>query len=153
MSRLVPTPTVTFRAVSRCVAALAAVGLAREVWFHTVAEPLGQLPAALREPLSDARYLRLRALLPPGGVVGYVSDEQCDVRPGGALAHEVGTKLYQQALYALAPLVLRYDDASTPLVMANLADPAKLPALLSKRNLELVAEAGPGVALLRPKAH
>jgi hypothetical protein len=56
-----------------------------------------------------------------------------------------------QAQFALAPLVLRYDDARAPLVIANLADPEKLPELLQRRGLELVETAGPGLALARPR--
>jgi hypothetical protein len=36
-------------------------------------------------------------------------------------------------------------------VIANLADPEKLPELLQRRGLELVATAGPGLALARPR--
>jgi len=40
---------------------------------------------------------------------------------------------------------------AAPLVIANLADPKQLPELLQKRGLELVAPAGPGLALARPR--
>jgi hypothetical protein len=48
-------------------------------------------------------------------------------------------------------LVLRYDDARADLVVANLADPAKLPDLLRSRSLVLVAEPVPGLAIARPR--
>ena len=53
--------------------------------------------------------------------------------------------------FALAPLVLRYDDDHAPLVVANLADPAKLPEILLQKRLIVIAEAGPGIAVLRPQ--
>jgi hypothetical protein len=131
--------------VLRVFAALAAVGLSRGVWFHFVSEPRND---TMREPI-DPRYAPLRALLPPSGQVGYVSDlpvtVTVDQDPGSP-----GTRLYLHAQYALAPLVLRYGDARAPLVVANLADPGKLADLAAQRGLHVVAVAGPGLAVLRP---
>lgn len=127
------------------VAALAVVGLGRGLYFHLVSEPRND---SMREPI-DPRYAALRALLPPAGEVGYVSDLPVAVRvdqDAGAL----GTRLYLHAQYALAPLVLRYDDARAPLVIANLSDAAKLPELAAQRGLRVVAVAGPGLAVLQP---
>jgi hypothetical protein len=129
------------------VALLAAVGLCRGVYFHLVSEPLHD---PMRAPI-DPRYQGLRKLLPPSGEVGYVSDLPVAVRVDQD-AGSLGTRLYLHAQYALAPLVLRYDDASAPLVIANLSDPSRLRDLLAQRGLVVVAEAGPGLALLRPKA-
>src|SRR5216683_727636 len=104
----------------------------------------------MRAPI-DARYAALRALLPPSGEVGYVSDLPAAVRLDQD-AGSLGTRLYLHAQYALAPLVLRYDDARAPLVIANLADPRRLQEVARERGLAVVAEAGPGLAVLRPKA-
>jgi hypothetical protein len=82
--------------------------------------------------------------------VGYVSDERVATGPVGIDASSAGTRLFEQAQYALAPLVLRYDDHA-PLVVANLADPAKLPEILLQKRLIVIAEAGPGIAVLRPQ--
>jgi hypothetical protein len=126
------------------VAALAAVGLCRVVWFHFVSEPRND---AMREAI-DPRYAALRALLPPAGEVGYVSDLPVAVtveQDAGSL----GTRLYLHAQYALAPLVVRY-DTKAPLVIANLADPAKLADVAGRRGLRVVAVAGPGLAVLQP---
>jgi len=131
--------------IALAVAALAVVGLARGAWFHLVSEPRNDV---MREAI-DPRYVALRALLPPSGEIGYVSDLPVAVRvdqDAGAL----GTRLYLHAQYALAPLVLRYDDARAPLVIANLSDPSRLPELAAQRGLHVVAAAGPGLAVLRP---
>ena len=138
------------RATAACIAMLAALGLLREIWFHTVAEPLTQLPAAAREPRSDARYEMLAALLPPGGAVGYVSDEIVDTAPGSQASHAQGTKLYQQALYALAPRILRFGDDRATFVIANLLDPSRLDEVVRAHGLALVAVTAPGLALARP---
>ena len=133
--------------ITAAIAILAAVGLGRGVYFHLISEPRHDV---LHEPI-DSRYAALRALLPPAGEVGYVSDLPVAVRLDQD-AGSLGTRLYLHAQYALAPLVLRYDDARAPLVIANLADPGKLPQIARERGLSVVAEAGPGLAVLRPKA-
>ena len=130
----------------RVFAALALAGLFRIVFFHFVSEPRRE---ARREPI-DPRYQALRAALPPSGEVGYVSDLPAAVRIGDD-AGQLGTRLYLHAQYALAPLVLRYGDARAPLVIANLSDPARLGEVARENHLEVVARAGPGLAVLRPK--
>src|SRR5258708_2350053 len=104
----------------------------------------------MRAPL-DPRYAPLRAFLPPSGEVGYVSDLPVAVRVDQD-AGSLGTRLYLHAQYALAPLVLRYDDARSPLVIANLSDARRLPQIAQERGLSVVAVAGPRLAVLRPKA-
>jgi hypothetical protein len=138
------------RPLVAAICLLAALGLSRSLWFHAVAEPIGGLAHAARAPRAEQRYLALRALLPVGGAVGYVSDEIVDLAPGSEHEHAVGTKLYQEALYALAPLVLRYGDDRAPLVIANLHDPSRLGAVLGAHGLEPVAAVAPDLALCRP---
>jgi hypothetical protein len=131
--------------LTAAMVALAAAGMLRILWLHFVSEPL-HVP--VRAPI-DRRYEALRRLV-PSGVAGYVSDEPAGVRFGQEGTPE-GTRLYLQAQFALAPLVLRYDDASANVVIANLADPARLPEVLRQRGLALVAAAGPGMAVARPR--
>jgi hypothetical protein len=138
---------VTPQRITAAVAVLAVVGLLRASWLHFVSEPLHDF----RRERIDPRYAAIKALLPPSGEVGYVSDERVAIGPVGIEASSPGTRLFEQAQYALAPLVLRYDDDRAPLVVANLADPAKLPAILWQRRLIVIAEAGPGIAVLRPQ--
>lgn len=131
--------------VTAAMAVLAGVGILRILFLHFVSEPLHE---PRRVPI-DARYEAVRRLLPPGEA-GYVSDLPVAVRLGDNPAAP-GTRMYLEAQFALAPVVLRYDDAGAKVVIANLADPAKLPELLRRRSLSLVAEAAPGLAVARPR--
>ena len=131
--------------VSRAVAALAVIGICRILYFHFVSEPR----EARREAI-DPRYQALRRLLPPSGEVGYVSDLPAAIRIGED-AGSLGTRLYLHAQYALAPLVLRYGYAHAAVVIANLADPTHLAGVLHENHLELVAQAGSGLAVARPQ--
>ena len=133
------------RRVALAVAVLAAIGILRGLFFHFWSEPRHD---SMREAI-DPRYAALRALLPPSGEVGYVSDLPVAVRVDQD-AGSLGTRLYLHAQYALAALVVRYDDARAPLVIANLADSTKLLDLAAARGLHVVAVAGPGLAVLRP---
>lgn len=125
---------------------LSLVGLLRGAWFHLVSEPLHD---PRRAPI-DPRYEKLKPYLPRTGEVGYISDEPAAVRLGED-ASSIGTRLYLHAQYALAPLVLRYDDATAGLVVANLAEPRNLPVMARREGLVVVAEPEPGVAVLRPR--
>jgi hypothetical protein len=133
--------------LSVVVAVLAAVGMARTAYLHFVSEPRNDFQ---RERI-DPRYAAVRALLPPSGEIGYVSDEKVAIGPAGIEASAIGNRIYEQAQYALAPLILRYDDASAPIVLANLNDPGKLPALLRERGLTVVATPAPTTVILRPR--
>ena len=126
------------------ILALAAIGLCRAGYFHLAVER-HRAPAV---PIDD-RYRALRAGLPSAGEVGYVSDRRVARLPG-EYESSPGTRLYIEAQYALAPLVLKVDEDRAALVVANVADPAALQALLAQRKLRIVAQAGPGVALARP---
>lgn len=131
---------------TRALVALALVGICRIAFFYFYAEPRHE---PRRAPI-DARYARLRALLPPAGEVGYLTDLPPATRvdeDGGSL----GTQLYLHAQYALAPLVLRFGDVRSHIVIANVSDPARLPDLLDRNRLRLVAEAGPGLAVAAPR--
>src|SRR5258705_1854903 len=111
------------------ILALAAVGLCRSGYFHLAVER-HRAPAA---PIDD-RYRALRAWLPPAGEVGYVSDRQVARLPG-EYERSPGTRMYIEAQYALAPLVLKLDEDRAALVVADVADPEALPALLAQRKL------------------
>jgi hypothetical protein len=131
--------------VTAVIVALATIGTLRILWQHFLSEPAHEPP---RAPI-DQRYEALRRLV-PSGEAGYVSDLPAAVRLGED-ASASGTRMYLQAQFGLAPVVLRYDDARASLVIANLADPARLRDVLRQRGLELVAEVGPGLALARPR--
>ena len=135
----------TLRRVTAAVALLAAIGMLRILWLHFGSEPRHE---PRRDPI-DLRYQALRGLV-RAGEAGYVSDLPAAVRLGEDAA-TLGTRMYLHAQFALAPVVLRYDDARAPVVVANASEPDLLPELLRQRGLELVAEAGPGLAVARPR--
>jgi hypothetical protein len=139
---------VPLRTAARAVALLAALGLAREAYFHLVSEPVWRL--GTRGPRPEERYAALRSVLPRAGHIGYVSDEPISVRPGAFHADEWGTWLYQGAQYALAPLVLVVGDASTGIVLANVKDPARLETVAREHGLRIERTfSGGTVAVLR----
>ena len=132
------------------VGLLAAVGLLREAWFHLVSEPIRTLPAVIREGRAEDRYRAVRAALPREGRVGYVSDEPVNARPGVLASDEWGTWLYQEAQYALAPVVLVVGDTGPEVVLANLKDPARLEEVARAHHLRVTERFEHGsVALLR----
>jgi hypothetical protein len=141
---------VPLRTAAVAVAVLAVAGAAREAWFHLVSEPIATLPGAARQPPPESRYAQVRVLLPATGRIGYLTDLPVSTAPGPREGAELGTWLYTQAAYALAPLVLVYgDDASEP-VLANLADPAHLEELARRHGLRVEARLEGGqLALLR----
>jgi hypothetical protein len=132
--------------IPAAVAALSLVGLLRGAYLHFVSEPMHE---PVRERI-DLRYARLKAMLPAGGAVGYVSDLPAARHPSDNPSSP-GTRLLEQAQYALAPIVLRYQDVGAPLVVANLDDPGRLQEVAQRYGLAVVVQAGPGLAVLRPR--
>ena len=53
--------------------------------------------------------------------------------------------------YAIAPVILRYDDDRAPLVIANVLDEARLAGVLRTHGLVLTARIGPRTAVARPR--
>jgi hypothetical protein len=141
---------VPLRGAALAVGLLAAVGLLREAFFHLVSEPIWTLPAVIREPRAEERYRAVRAALPREGRVGYLSDEPVNVRPGVLAPDRWGTWLYQEAQYALAPVVLVVGDTGTDVVLANLKDPGRLDEVARTHRLRVAETFERGsVALLR----
>jgi len=138
----------SFSTASRIVIALAAVGLGRQIWVHCFAERIWTLPAAASGARPDARYAAARAFLPASGRIGYISDEPLTLRPGSLPTR--GNDKYQQALYALAPLVLRYGDAALPYVLLDATDPAGVAELCARHALVVDLPAAGGVAVAHP---
>jgi hypothetical protein len=136
---------VTRERITAVVAVLAVVGMLRSAWLHFVSEPLHDFQ---RERI-DPRFAAVKALLPPAGEIGYVSDERVGTGQPGSEVDLPGSKRFDQAQYALAPLVLLYEDQRAALVIADLRDPARLPEVARERRLVVVAQPAPGVALLR----
>ncbi len=139
-------PAWTRRRVTAAILALAAVGLGRAAYFHLVVERRSAHP-----PPIDDRYRALRALLPPAGAAGYVSDRRV-ARVPSEYERSPGTRMYIEAQYAVTPVILKVDDDRADLVVVNAADPGAVPGLLDRRDLRPVADTGHGVVLVRPRS-
>jgi hypothetical protein len=131
----------------KAAAALAVVGLCRGAYVHFVVEA----PADLfrRHPAFDAEYQLLRNLLPTSGEIGYVTDVPILTRPGREW--QGPKQRFLQTQYALAPLILRYDDDRASLVLVNVSEAEHLDEMLRRHSLELVARVSPGLLLTRPR--
>jgi len=138
----------SFRTASRIVLALAAFGLGRQIWYHCFAERIWRLPVVASAPRPDARYAGVTFVLPRAGRVGYLSDEPVTSRPGSLPTR--GNDRYQEALYALAPLILRYGDGAQPWVVVDAADPARVQDLCARNGLAIEMRGAAGVAVARP---
>jgi hypothetical protein len=126
------------------VVVLSVIGLLRIAWFHFVSEPVHEP----RRPHIDARFAELRALLPAQGEIGYLSDDPPTARPTDDPSPP-GTQLYEEAQFALAPLILRNGDDTQAMVVAQVRDRAHLEALARAHGLRVAATAGPHLAILR----
>jgi hypothetical protein len=138
---------VTQGRVAAVIAALAVVGFCRTAYFHFVSEPRRERP--IPGPPIDAQFRALLPLLPRTGEAGYVTDEPVLQTPG--FEYQGAKQRFLQMQYALAPLVLRYDDDRAPLVIAHVADPAHLDEVLRAHGLAAIARAGPTTAVARPR--
>jgi hypothetical protein len=123
---------------------LSLVGLVRLSYFHFVSEPLHEP----RRAHIDDRFQSLRGLLPPQGEIGYLSDEPPTSRPTDDPSPP-GTRLYEEAQYALAPLILRNGDDRAGVVVAQVRNPDNLDRVAREHGLRVAAVAGPGLAVLR----
>ena len=137
----------TLARVAAAIAVLSAVGFCRTAYLHFVVEPLHERP--IPGPPIDDQFRALLPLLPRSGEVGYVTDEPILTTPG--FEYQGAKQRFLQMQYALAPLVLRYDDDRAPLIVANVADPAHLDEVLRAHGLSAVARAGPSTAVARPR--
>ena len=133
--------------LAAAIAALAAVGFCREAYFHFWSEPHYERP--IPGPPIDDEFRALRAALPRSGEVGYVTDQPLLKSPGFEL--QAATQQFLQMQYAIAPVILRYDDDRTPLVIANVGDESKLAEVLRAHRLDLTTQIGPRTALARPR--
>ncbi|HET7787983.1 MAG TPA: hypothetical protein VFL36_18580 [Myxococcales bacterium] len=133
----------TRQRVTAAIGVLSALGLCRAAYFHFLVEP--------DHPVRhfDREFRDVKEALPPEGEVGYVSDVSLDEAPGEV--NEAGKEPYLEVQYAVAPVILRYGDATLPLVVVRLADPARLDEVLERNRLRFFSWAGPRIALARPR--
>ena len=87
----------------------------------------------------EARFDELRKMLPPRGVVGYVSDKPHAVRE------------YYLTQYALAPVIVEGTSAR-PLVVGNFFDARAAAQIAGSQKLVMLKDFGKGVMLFRGEA-
>ena len=131
--------------VAAVIAVLSAIGFCRTAYFHFVSEPRRERPIP-GAPIDD-QFRALRPLLPQSGEIGYLTDEPILKTPG--FEFQGAKQRFLQMQYALAPLVLRYDDDRAQLIVVNVAEPAHLEEVLLAHGLSAVAQAGPSTAVAR----
>jgi len=89
--------------------------------------------------MDEERFTGIRAILPPRGTVGYLSDT------GG---RQDNPKDYYLTQYFLAPIVIAPDTAHE-LVIANFVSSSGIAALAASHGLSIEKDFSNGVALLR----
>jgi hypothetical protein len=89
--------------------------------------------------VDEQRFASLRAVLPPRGIVGYLSDT------GG---NQDSLRRYYLTQYSLAPVVVA-PDANRELVIANFSSPSAIATLADAQGLSVEKDFGNGVALLK----
>jgi hypothetical protein len=127
--------------IKAIIIVLGTVGLCRAAYFHFEIER--HRPP---QPAIDARYQGARAFLPSAGEIGYISDARVARLPG-EYETSPGTRLYVEAQYSLAPLVLRVNDEQASIVLVNVNDPAALPRLIETHRLHMLARVNAAVAV------
>jgi len=133
-------------------------GLAEELRAGRARAEAAQRPRPTAvEATSDLLRLRqafneelraLATLLPARGEVGYVTDEPIQ-SPGGEW--QGPKQRFLQLQYAVAPVVLRYDEDRAPLVLVNATSEKSLKELVARHGLVVVARVSSGLAVARPK--
>jgi hypothetical protein len=105
--------------------------------YYAVASRDTQIPAGI--VMDEDRFTGIRAMLPPRGTVGYLSDA------GG---RQENPKAYFLTQYFLAPVVIAPDTAHE-LVVANFASGSAIATLAASHGLSIEKDFSNGVALLR----
>jgi hypothetical protein len=89
--------------------------------------------------VDERRFAALRSLLPPRGIVGYLSDTS---------GSKESVRRYYLTQYSLAPVVVA-PDSNREQVVANFSSSSAIAALADTRGLTVEKDFGNGVALLR----
>jgi hypothetical protein len=89
--------------------------------------------------IDEHRFAELRTLLPPRGVIGYLSDTN---------GSQASVRRYYVTQYSLVPLVVA-PDANYELVVANFSSASAIAGLANAHGLTVEKDFGNGVALLR----
>lgn len=97
--------------------------------------------------LYERRFEGLKKMLPPHGVVGYITAKEGEL----VAADGESIKEYHLTQYALSPLVV-VNTIECPLVVGNFYDVSINPEIYTNRNLILLKDFGDGVMLFKNEA-
>jgi hypothetical protein len=144
MMREVPTasPSIPIRALAG-IAAVAALALAGALDYSQFLSQYSHSADAFQIGAQEERFRDALAALPPGGVVGYVSD----VPPGDPQ----GQAMLGAAQYALAPHIVVPFKAGgkADWVVGSFTQASEAAPVAAERGLSIVSDYGNGVVLFR----
>ena len=92
--------------------------------------------------IDEQRFAELRTLLPPRGVIGYLSDTS---------GSQASVRRYYLTQYSLVPLVVA-PDSDHERVVANFSSASAIAGLANAHGLTVEKDFGNGVALLRRRS-
>jgi hypothetical protein len=123
--------------------AVALLALAGAVHLYEQAQALRKEPDPYRIGMQADRFAGVLAQVPPGEVMGYITDQA----PGSVVAQA----MYFGAQYALAPRLLVWEGKAPKRewVLGNFPRPVDLGTLARERGLKPIRDLGSGVVLLR----
>jgi hypothetical protein len=121
-----------------CVAAVSLLSVGR--FFFQVADFYPKAPSPDGVTDFDNRFAGLRAMLPPKGIIGYMTDPGTPPNDTNAQAE------YHLAQYALAPVLVAYSPDHR-FVVGNFHQ-AVTTGSLRDRGFKLIREFGNGIVLL-----
>ena len=122
--------------------AKAGIGFVLLMAIQAIGTLAGYRSVLQRQPIviiDEQRFAALRTVLPPRGIVGYLSDT------GG---NQDSLRRYYLTQYSLAPVVVA-PDANRELVIANFSSPSTIARLADEHGLSVERDFGNGVALLK----
>lgn len=92
----------------------------------------------------DQHFFETKTLLPPHGMVGYISDKD----PGDAITAPFGLAMYYLTQYTLAPVIVTA-TTQPEFIVGNFENENLIPGVAADYHLTLVKNFGNGVVLLQ----
>ena len=128
---------------SIAVLAVAALAVCASINSYSISKHLaGQLPDRYGIAAAERRFAGALQVLPPGGVVGYITDMP--------LSENVGPVAFMSAQYALAPHPLvPVEKAQADWAIGNFAHPGDFGARGAQAGFAMVEDLGDGAVVYR----
>lgn len=120
---------------------VALLGIAAAIHLYDRAQALRVEPDPYRIGMQADRFAGVQGRVPPGEVMGYITDQSPET--------VVAQAMYFGAQYALAPRLLTWNHrAHQPAwVLGNFSRPVDVNAIAKERGLAVAADLGSGVVL------